>query len=77
MRPTKEARARFIMGREKRWLADLARLRKAEAVVEAARVAVREEHPDGTHPSLAALANALAEYDREAQRWATMKPNEA
>lgn len=77
MRPTKEARVRFIMGREKRYLADLARLRKAEAVVEAARAVVREEHPDWTHPSGVALADALADYDREAERWASMKSNEA
>jgi hypothetical protein len=77
MPPTKEARARFAMDRERRYLADLARLRKAEAVVEAARAVVHEEHPDGDHPAGSALAEAVAEYDREAERWAAMLPKEA
>jgi hypothetical protein len=77
MKPTKEARAHFVMNREKRYLADVARLRKAEAVVEAARTAVVEEPPDSIHPSRIALADALAEYDREVERWAAMESQDA
>ena len=72
LKPTRTARTRFMMDREKQFLADVARLRAAELALEAARAHLRDAHADGGDTSGDDLARALAEYDREVERWAAL-----
>ena len=76
MKPSREARTRFVMDREKRFLADVARLRAAEVVLEAARAHLRDTHADAGDPSGVPLARAVAAYDHEAARWAALLPGD-